>query len=59
MAILKWVYAVIYSLVFGKTQRKKKYIYSIQFLNKNHLFNPFLIPRHLQYTEKNNSVEKT
>lgn len=58
MAILKWVYTIIYSLVLGKTQRKKKYIYSIQFLNKK-LFSPFLIPYHLKYTQKNNAMEKT
>lgn len=58
MTILKWAYTIIYSLVLGKTQRKKKYIYAIQFLNKK-LFSPFLIPYHLKYTQKNNSMKKT
>lgn len=58
MAILKWVYTIIYSLVLGKTLRKKKYIYSIQFLNKK-LFSPFLIPHYFENVQKNNSMEKT
>lgn len=52
----KWGYIVIYSLVLSKTQRKKKYVWSIQCQNKE-LYSPFLIPHHLKYIQKNSSME--
>lgn len=51
MAILKRVYAIIYSLVFGKTQGKRSIFTQYNSWTKK-LFNPFLIPRHLKHTQK-------